>query len=387
MERKFIQLLILLAVCSIVIALPAEAVTNGGALPSSSTSTSTLIDNYIASFSWDGKLEETFNYHVTSLDNFTMLYRSFNDPLVTKYIPNPHIEFLDINAPDGTVAYIKDNTGTVSLPDGMGDTNVLSKINSLAEENEIGIYRAGGFEPGTYPVVYKFRFYPPIEYNQSAVHLNIQLAGQNKHSAYERIKIIVPEKSVREIYFSPSHLLVTRDDNSIVATGQLAENEALNFEVILEKDTLATLSGFPVSTENIVSKTEAARNMNTVVTQSVPVITQPPTQSSSGNWFNDWFINFLNPIINFLKNPNPPGETDVRPAYTISPYPQPPPVYPQITPYRPAPTINPGLVPRITMQPIPTPYRPAPTINPGLVPRITMQPIPIIPPYRPPTRY
>jgi len=231
--------------------------TKGGADPLS-TPTSTLYDDYMASYSWDGKLEETFFYRVTSSDKFTMLNRNFNLPLVTKSIPDPHIEFLSIYVPDGTVAYIKDNRGTVSLPNGTADTNVISKIKSLSHENEVGIYRAGGFEPGIYPVVYNFRFYPHIEYDQSAVHLNIKLLDQNTHPAYERIKIIVPEKSVREIYFSPSHLIVKKNNNTIIATGKLAENEALNFEVILEKDTLETLSGFPLFTENIIRKTEAA---------------------------------------------------------------------------------------------------------------------------------
>ena len=229
-------------------------ITYGGA----STPTSTVYDDYVASYSWDGKLEEKIFYRVTLVDKLTMLYRNFIDPLVTKSIPYPHIEFISINAPEGTIAYIKDNMGTVSFPNRMGDTNDISRIKSLSQKNEVGIYRAGGFEPGVYPVIYDFRFYPLIEYDQSAVHLNIQLLHQNAHPTYERVKILVPEKSVKEIYFSPSHLIVEKNNDSIIATGQLAENENLNFEVILEKDTLKTLSGFPNYTENIISRTETA---------------------------------------------------------------------------------------------------------------------------------
>lgn len=231
--------------------------TMGGAV-TPSTPTSTLYDDYMASYSWDGKLEETFFYRVTSSDKFTMLSRNFDGPLVTKSISNPHIEFLNIYVPDGTVPYIKDNMGTVSLLNGMVDTNVVSKIKSLSYENEVGIYKASGFEPGIYTVVYNFRFHPQIEYDQSAVHLNIKLLDQNTHPAYERIKILVPEKSVREIYFSPSHLTVKKNNNTIIATGKLAENEALNFEVLLENDTLETLSGFPIYTENIIRKMKTA---------------------------------------------------------------------------------------------------------------------------------
>lgn len=230
--------------------------TIGGAVTPHSTST--LNDDYVASFSWDGNLEETFSYRVTNVDKFTMLNRNFDVPLVTKSIPEPHIEFLSINAPEGFVPYIRDNRGTVSLLNGMIDTEAESKIKLKSYENEVGIFNARGFEPGIYTVVYNFRFHTPVEYDQSAVHLNIKLLDWDTHPAYERIKIIVPEKSVREIYFSPSLLIVKKNNNTIIATGKLAENEALNFEVILEEDTLETLSGFPIYTENITSKTEAA---------------------------------------------------------------------------------------------------------------------------------
>jgi choice-of-anchor C domain-containing protein len=143
----------------------------------------------------------------------------------------------------------------------------------------------------------------------------------------------------------------------------------------------------------VISAQNQGQEMKPVVTQNAPVVTQNPIQSSSGNWINDWFNNFLMQITNFLKKPEAPGETNVRPAYTISPYPQITPVYPQITPYRPAPTINPGLLPRITLNPVPmytpypvpmyTPY-PAPMYTPYPVPMYTMQPIQ---PYRPPMKF
>jgi WD40 repeat protein len=231
--------------------------TNGGVESSPSVPISTFDDDYTASYLWDGTLEEKFLYRVTNSDKFTMLYRNFYDPLVIKSISDPHIKFINMNGPDGTISYIKDSSGTVSFPDGVHDADI-SKIESLSQKNEVGIYKAGGFDPGIYPVVYNFKFYPPIEYDQSGVHVNIKLFNQNTHPSYERIKILVPEKSVREIYFRPSHLVVRKNNDMIVATGKLAKNEVLGFEVILEKDTLETLSGFPTYTENVLNKTEAA---------------------------------------------------------------------------------------------------------------------------------
>ena len=284
-------------------------------------------------------LEETFNYHVTSSDNFTMLYRYFNAPLVTEYIPDPHIEFLSIYSPDGTVAYIKDSSGIVSFPHGMSDTDSISNIQSKSFDNEVGIYRERGFEPGIYPVVYNFRLYPPIHYDESAAHLNILLL--QTHPAYQRIKIIVPEKPVRKIYFSPSHLTVTKSNGTIIASGQLAENEILSFEVILEKDTLETLSGFPVYTENVTGETEAA-NIKTGVTQSEPGITQPPAQSLSGNWFIDWFNNLLHQITNPFQQA-PPVPTYQPGIYRV----------PTV-----APLYRPTIAPRFNYPPVYTPYIP-----------------------------
>jgi hypothetical protein len=311
--------------------MPVVAIKESNSIPS----TSTLISEYTASFSWDGKLEETYKYHVTSLDNYTMLYRSFDVPLVTKYLPNPHIELISMNAPDGTVAYMKDTTGTVSFPNGIRDTNSISNIKSKSEDNEVGIYREGGFEPGIYPVVYNFRFYPTLEYDQSTVHLNIMLAYQ--HPAYGQIKIIVPEKSVREIFFSPSDLTVTKNTGNIIASGSVAENEVIGFEVILDKDALETLSGFPVYTEDVTGRTKAARYSNTVGAQSEPGVYQSPPQSSSGNGLIDWFIKILYPLTNLLSPSSP--EPTIQP----------------IQPYRPAPTLYPA--PSIAIKPYQPPSR------------------------------
>jgi hypothetical protein len=53
-------------------------------------------------------------------------------------------------------------------------------------------------------------------------------------------------------------MTVTKNNNLIIATGTVAENEVLGFEVILERNVLDTLPGFPVYTENVIGKTEAA---------------------------------------------------------------------------------------------------------------------------------
>jgi hypothetical protein len=223
-----------------------------------STLLSGLDGDYSASYSWDGTLDEKYWFRVTSLNDFSMLFRAFSVPLVTASSPIPHIEFITMGGPDGTISYVKDSTGTVSFPHGMPDANVISTIKSKSQENEAGVYRAEGFAPGIYPIVYRFKFYPSVEYDQSAVHLNIKLQGQGAHMAYDQVRVTVPATSVREIYFTPSHLAVTKNNNLIIATGSVAENEDLGFEVILERNILDSLPGFPVYTENVIGKAEAA---------------------------------------------------------------------------------------------------------------------------------
>jgi hypothetical protein len=229
----------------------------GTSLSSLSSPQPLVTEDYIANFLWDGTLTEIINYRVASSDKFTMLYRDFNVPLVTKPISNPYIEFIRIDPPDRTIPYLKDDQGTASLLNGFVNTGALSDIQKKAERNEIGIYKEGGFLPGTYPVKYQYRFHPPIEYDQTTAHLNIMLAGDN-HLAYNRVKIQVPESSVKEIYFNPPHLKVAKEGAVIIATGEVEEREVLSFEVILDKEILSTLPGFPKYTNNIAEKVKAA---------------------------------------------------------------------------------------------------------------------------------
>lgn len=264
-SRKWIWLGVLIVVIAIIIGViivvkgpasesfPQQA---AGSIPITPSAEAPEYGDYAASFSWDGTLEEKFFYRVTGADKFSMLYRYFDEPLLSGSLPEPHIEFLSLTAPEGTTAYIKDTTGKVSFPNGGDNQNVLQDITSRARTNEAGIYRTGGFAPGTYPVIYQFRFFPPVEYDESAVHLNINL--MESHPAYQNIRVQVPAESVREIYFSPSHLSVRRNNDMIIATGNLAKDEALGFEVILDRNTLNTIPGFPVSTDDVTRKTEAA---------------------------------------------------------------------------------------------------------------------------------
>jgi hypothetical protein len=181
-----------------------------------------------------------------------MLYRRFNAPLVTRPGTRPDIEFLGMNAPEGTIPYLDDDQGSVSLLNSAVDNGALPAIRQMASRNDVGIYKEGGFLPGTYTVVYQFRFHPPVEFDEFLVHLNIML--MTDHPAYHRVRILVPVSSVREIYFTPSHLNVTQNNDTVVASGALAENEVLDFEVLLDKGILSKLPEFPSYTKDIASR-------------------------------------------------------------------------------------------------------------------------------------
>lgn len=222
-----------------------------------------LSGDYTATFAWDGTLTEIVAYQVPASEKPTMLYRNFEAPLVMETSGSPattrsapYIGFLSMRAPDETVSYVKDSSGTVTLIDTQADAAMAAHIRSKAENNEVGIYREAGFAPGTYTVDYTFAVHPPIEYDDDAAHLNLLL--MDSHMPYNHVQIRIPVSSVQSIYVTPSRLQVTKEGTMIVATGSLDQDEACGFEAIFGKETMSTLPGFPTQVSDIAERVAAA---------------------------------------------------------------------------------------------------------------------------------
>jgi len=214
-----------------------------------------VIDHYEAEFSADGSLTETYTYEVKSSGRYRMLYRYWQDDLSLSPLQSPYIEFEGMEAPDGVVGYVVDYRGDVTLVDGE-NPGYVNFITGTAEKSEVGIYNPAYFQAGTYTVTYRYDLHPPVEYDDEHAHLNIRLV--NEHVPYRDLSITYPEHSVAEIYPHPPGLRVDRTGGNYVISGRLAADEILGLELLLSRDALQELDGFPAFVSDVAGKTRAA---------------------------------------------------------------------------------------------------------------------------------
>ncbi len=67
------------------------------------------VQHYDAVFFENGTLVERYTYDVHAAGEYRMLFRYWDAPLTFAAIDRPHIEFLGMTAPPGTVGYVKDS--------------------------------------------------------------------------------------------------------------------------------------------------------------------------------------------------------------------------------------------------------------------------------------
>ena len=214
-----------------------------------------VIDHYEANFDDDGSLMETYTYVVKSSGQYRMLYRYWEDDLSLSPLQSPYIEFEGMSAPGGVVGYIKDHLGHVTLEEG-NNPEYVNFITGMAEDNEVGIYNPSYFQAGTYTVTYRYDLHPPVEYDDEYAHLNIRLVDE--HIPYRDLTITYPANYVREIYPHPPGLKVDRSGESYIVTGKLAGDEVLGLEILLSKESVQELNGFPEFVPDVAEKTREA---------------------------------------------------------------------------------------------------------------------------------
>jgi hypothetical protein len=140
-------------------------------------------------------------------------------------------------------------------------------ITGTAEKSEVGIYNPAYFQAGTYTVTYRYDLHPPVEYDDEHAHLNIRLV--NEHVPYRDLSITYPEHSVAEIYPHPPGLRVDRTGGNYVISGRLAADEILGLELLLSRDALQELDGFPAFVSDVAGKTRAA---NPPLPERIPLL-------------------------------------------------------------------------------------------------------------------
>ena len=214
-----------------------------------------VISRYEATLQDDGTFQETYTYEVKSGGEYRMLYRYWEDPLSEAPLQSPFIEFVAMEVPSGTVGYMKDSSGAVTLQQGSSPAH-LEFIRNLAERNEVGIYNPEYFPAGTYTVTYTYVLHPPVEYDNTDAHLNIRLV--DLHVPYRDIEILLPERYARVVFPHPPSLTVTQENGGVVIRGSAAADETIGIETLFSTADAHALPGFPAFVPDVRSRTEAA---------------------------------------------------------------------------------------------------------------------------------
>ncbi|MEM2981564.1 MAG: DUF2207 domain-containing protein [Candidatus Bathyarchaeia archaeon] len=251
-ETKQIAMLVtstlLLGICSIVIISYAPIFFEGDI----------TVSNYTAKYYTNGTLLEEYVYDVKTSGKYRMLFRSWEAPLSTKKLSIPYIEFLNVSTFQNAVPYFKDYYGSVWLPEPHAkNLEVFNIVESLAENNEVGILNINRFDAGRFKVNYKFRIHPPLECDNNLCHLNLKFA--TKHFAYRDVTLTVEDSSyIENIYPHPPDLKIVRGEGKIVLKGQIAKDKLLELEFLFKREILSALESFPRSLSDVKSPTVQA---------------------------------------------------------------------------------------------------------------------------------
>lgn len=214
-----------------------------------------VITRYQATLQDDGTFTEVYTYKVKSGGQYRMLYRYWDDPLSSRPQNSPYIEFVGMEAPPGTVGYMKDASGAVILARG-NNPEYSAFIRSMAEPSEVGIYTPEYFPEGTYTVSYRYVLHLPIEYDQRDAHLNLRLV--NSHVPYRDLEIVLPSRYAREVFPHPPSLSVSRQGDTVVLRGKVAADEVVGIETLFDAADARLLPGFPSFAEDVRRETVAA---------------------------------------------------------------------------------------------------------------------------------
>ncbi len=215
-----------------------------------------VVDSYDAVLYQNGTLTEHYTYDVKTSGQYRMLYRSWEAPLTFTPVSYPSVEIISASPPQGTVAYAKNDTGSVIVYGDSSKGISKSTISQLALTNEAGIFKPDYFNAGQYTVGYTYVLHPPIEYDSASTHLNLKLAGTN-HIPYRSIKITVPADSVQQVFVYPPAMSAVKSGDTYLITGSAAENENVAVEILAGPQGLSQLPGYRTEVADLAGKTSS----------------------------------------------------------------------------------------------------------------------------------
>ncbi|NYT02758.1 MAG: DUF2207 domain-containing protein, partial [Methanosarcinales archaeon] len=202
-----------------------------GAFSSPDLSGPVYVQDYSARLFLNGSMEETFLYRVNVDGKYRMLYRLWKVPVSFQSLGSPHVTPVAIDAPPGTVPYVKDWQGEVRVLD--ADSGSLApEIGSLALRDELGVYRPERLSPGLYEIGYRYQIHPFLECDDRHCHLNVMFAEE--HLPYQNVtlRIVDPGRDVLELYPHPP-MDVSREGQEWVVRGQSPLDRLLEVEMVL----------------------------------------------------------------------------------------------------------------------------------------------------------
>lgn len=157
----------------------------------------------------------------------------------------------------GTIGYVKDNSGAVTVYGSSATDAAKSRIGDLAEYNEVGIYNPAYYDSGHYTSEYTYVVHPPLEYDATTTHLNLKLAGDT-HIPYHNVKVTIPAKGIDQISVYPPLMQAEKTEDSYVITGNLASNEILAVEMLGPSEGFSQMQGFRTPVDDVRGKTASA---------------------------------------------------------------------------------------------------------------------------------
>ncbi len=172
-----------------------------------------------------------------------MLYRIWEVPVTLNTSSEPYVRLVSMTPAPGTIGYVKDDTGDVTVYGSPDAGSYRGTIENLAEYDEVGIFNPAYYTSGSYTAEYTYVLNPPLEYDSTTTHLNLKLAGA-LHIPYRQVKISIPASGIDQIYVYPPSLKTENAGDTYIITGSLAADEILAIEMLGPSEGFSRFPGF-----------------------------------------------------------------------------------------------------------------------------------------------